>query len=206
AFDMKLDRNSSSTVSLSEVEVIQLLNELRKHKTESQKSYRDYLLVTTMLTTSLRIAEVLQMDVSFIRSDNITGQSYMEIIQKKNRVRKVLIPQKLLEEYMEYAGKHEIKGPVFTNIKNNVSESMVLTQKGSYKIIKGLVEKYLNKSGIGNHSLRKSFIELANKRRISPVSIMKATGHSTLQMIKYYDTTDELSDNASSDIAKVLLE
>ena len=38
------------------------------------------------------------------------------------------------------------------------------------------------------------------------MSIIKATGHSTLNMSKYYDTSDELADNVISKIAQALLE
>jgi len=196
-FDMRLEQNSSSTCSLSEIEIIKLMDALRQNRDRRQKDYRDYLLIGTMLTTSLRISEVLQIDAGKIQTDNITGQYYIEVLQKKNRLRKVLIPRKLMEDYQQYAREYSINGPLFTTMKNNVSDSTCLTQAGCYKIIRSVVREYIGKQGIGNHSMRKSFIELANKRKLSPVSIMKATGHSTLQMIKYYDTSDELANNAT---------
>ena len=76
---------------------------------------------------------------------------------------------------------------------------------GSYKNSKKKSKQYLERNYICNHSLRKSFIELANKRGLSPVYVAKSTGHSTIQMIKYYDTTEELADNASDDIGDFLL-
>lgn len=204
-FDMKQERNTSSTPSLSEVDIIKLLDCLKEKICKSQKDYRDYLLISTMLITSLRISEAIQISLDQIKCDNITGHYYVEIYQKNNRVRKVLIPGKLLQDYREYGEKFEITSFIFTSMKNNVSSRKRLTQQGCYKIVRKKIKEYLNKDKISNHSLRKSFIELANKRRLSPVSIAKATGHSTLQMIKYYDTSEELLDNATSDIAKVLL-
>ncbi|MEQ8225883.1 MAG: hypothetical protein ABRQ37_26460 [Candidatus Eremiobacterota bacterium] len=45
-----------------------------------------------------------------------------------------------------------------------------------------------------------------NNRKFSLIFIMKATCHSTLQMVKYYDTSDELADNATVEMAEALLE
>jgi len=46
------------------------------------------------------------------------------------------------------------------------------------------------------HSLRKTFIELALDAKEDYINIANATGHSTLEMIKYYDTRSKLEKNA----------
>lgn len=54
------------------------------------------------------------------------------------------------------------------------------------------------------HSLRKTFIELALDNGDDLISIANATGHSTVEMIKYYDTRDRLKNNAVNSLAGLI--
>ena len=60
------------------------------------------------------------------------------------------------------------------------------------------------------HSFRKSFIEMALNNNEDFISIINATGHSTVEMVKYYDTRDTrdtrdtLKNNAVHGMAKLI--
>ena len=54
------------------------------------------------------------------------------------------------------------------------------------------------------HSFRKSFIEIALNNSEDFISIINATGHSTVEMVKYYDTRDTLKHNAAHQMAKFI--
>jgi len=53
------------------------------------------------------------------------------------------------------------------------------------------------------HSLRKAFIEHALDLGSDLVSIANATGHSSIEMVKYYDTRDRLKNNAIHEVSRL---
>jgi hypothetical protein len=50
---------------------------------------------------------------------------------------------------------------------------------------------------------RKSFIEMALNNQEDFISIINATGHATVEMVKYYDTRDTLN-NAVHEMSKLI--
>jgi site-specific recombinase XerD len=48
------------------------------------------------------------------------------------------------------------------------------------------------RKNITPHSLRKRFIELALDNDVDLISICNATGHGSIEMVKYYDGRDKL--------------
>lgn len=65
-----------------------------------------------------------------------------------------------------------------------------------YEFVAKLVIKRFPGRRITPHSFRKSFIELTLNNNEDFISIINATGHSTVEMVKYYDTRDRLKNNA----------
>jgi integrase len=57
---------------------------------------------------------------------------------------------------------------------------------------------------ISPHSLRKTFIELALDNNQDLIAISNATGHRTIEMVKYYDTRDRLKNNAVNSLAGLI--
>ena len=54
------------------------------------------------------------------------------------------------------------------------------------------------------HSLRKTFIELALDNGDDLIAICNATGHNSVEMVKYYDTRDRLKNNAINSLAGLI--
>ena len=54
------------------------------------------------------------------------------------------------------------------------------------------------------HSLRKTFIELALDNGDDLIAICNATGHESVEMVKYYDTRDRLKNNAINSLSGLI--
>ena len=57
---------------------------------------------------------------------------------------------------------------------------------------------------ISPHSLRKTFIELALDNGDDLISICNATGHGSVEMVKYYDTRSRLKNNAVNSLGGLI--
>lgn len=71
-------------------------------------------------------------------------------------------------------------------------------------MVKDLAFQVIPEKHITPHSLRKTFIELALNNKEDFISIINATGHSTVEMINYYDTRSALKNNAIHSIATLI--
>jgi len=60
----------------------------------------------------------------------------------------------------------------------------------AYNIIREIIVGIFPGSKLSPHSFRKGFIEQALNRKNDLISIANATGHASIEMIKYYDTRD----------------
>lgn len=69
-------------------------------------------------------------------------------------------------------------------------------------MVKKVSSLIVPEKNITPHSLRKTFIELALNNNEDFISIINATGHATVEMVKYYDTRDCLKNNAIHSIAR----
>ena len=67
-----------------------------------------------------------------------------------------------------------------------------------------MVAKVVDGKRATPHSFRKAFIEMALNNQEDFISIINATGHSTVEMVKYYDTRDTLKNNAVHGMAKLI--
>ena len=91
-------------------------------------------------------------------------------------------------------------------MRNNTTKSLnkPLNTSYIYQLVQRVVSKVANGKRATSHSFRKTFIELALNNQEDFISIINATGHATVEMVKYYDTRDTLKNNAVHGMAKLI--
>ncbi|MFT7525252.1 MAG: integrase, partial [Arenicella sp.] len=108
---------------------------------------------------------------------------------------------------LEYKSMYETTSEyVFSPVRNNSTKSLnkPLNTSYIYQLVQRVVSKVANGKRATPHSFRKTFIELALNNQEDFISIINATGHSTVEMVKYYDTRDTLKNNAVHGMAKLI--
>ena len=101
----------------------------------------------------------------------------------------------LLTRLKEYQLKYEVHSEyIFCPIRNNSTKTLnkPLNTSYIYQIVKKSVSKVADGKKATPHSFRKSFIEMALNNQEDFISIINATGHSTVEMVKYYVSRDSL--------------
>ena len=82
----------------------------------------------------------------------------------------------------------------FFSFTKDISKPLSSTQIN--RIVETIVQEVIPEKHITPHSFRKTFIELALSNNVSLVDIMNGTGHSSVEMVKYYDSRSKLDNNA----------
>jgi len=173
-----------------------------KQKT-SQTAFRDYLAICFLSVLALRRNELVGLkwtDIDFEASS-------ANIFQKGGSYKLLPIPGNLMTKLLEYKNKFEIKSDyIFSPVRNNSTKSLnkPLNTTYIYKLIKKTVFKVANGKYATPHSFRKSFIEMALNNQEDFISIINATGHATVEMVKYYDTRNTLKNNAVHGMSKLI--
>ena len=95
---------------------------------------------------------------------------------------------------------------IFHPVRNNRTKELNKPIRTEYifEMVKKIAVRVVPDKNITPHSFRKTFIELALNNKEDFISIINATGHSTVEMIKYYDTRDALKNNAIHSIANII--
>lgn len=106
----------------------------------------------------------------------------------------------LLEEFRE-ASQGELNF-VFHDLRSKRDQP--ITGTAVYLIVKNLIRGIFPDSKLTPHSFRKGFIEQALNRKNDLVSIVNATGHASIEMVKYYDTRDARENNAIHDVGEMV--
>ena len=174
-----------------------LIHDEAKVSLETIKELRDYLMLALM-SMSLRRNEVVKLRWSDINSST----PHLEVYQKWWSTKLIPLPSSIYELMMQlWKDKMMIwlvSDYIFSPIKNNSTGDLTKPISADYvfELIRKLAAVcWINKK-ITPHSLRKTFIELALDNKEDYINIANATGHSTLEMIKYYDTRSKLEKNA----------
>ena len=182
-------QSRSRTVSLSAPQLKKLLGTLKKASRDFN-GHRDYLLMKVLALTSVRISEALQIRFSsIIKLGNIWHQS---VLQKGGRERPVVIQNSLYKEIAWFCKKYHV------DIVLCKADGSPISREHAFRIVRKRIHQVLGIPDASPHSLRKTFIELAQSRNVNPVEIMNSTGHAHMDMIAYYDNRSPLKHNASS--------
>lgn len=171
---------------------------------QTVKELRDYLMLALM-SMSLRRNEVVKLRWSDIDSTT----PHLIVYQKWWSTKLIPLPSSIFELLMQL-GKDKMlvwleSDYIFSPIRNNSTGDLSKPISADY--VFELIRKLAAACGIDKkitpHSLRKTFIELALDSKEDYINIANATGHSTLEMIKYYDTRSKLEKNAVNNMGDI---
>jgi len=199
---LKTERRSTTT-SLSRSEIIDILKYTYERRKRSQTGYRDYLAICCLSVLALRRNEL----VGLKWTDMDEGASSLNVFQKGGSYKLLPLPKSLLDQFVWYRDNYnQISDYIFAPVRNNATKSLnkPLNTAYIYSLVKRVVAQVTNGKDATPHSFRKSFIEMALNNQEDFISIINATGHSTVEMVKYYDTRDTLKNNAVHGMAKLI--
>ncbi|MFN8672219.1 MAG: site-specific integrase [Candidatus Sericytochromatia bacterium] len=198
---LKVHRRSTTT-SCTRAEIFEVLESLKKKKEINELGFRNYLMFLFMFLLALRRNEIANLQWKDLNKD----RQSITVFQKGGTYKELPLPDnllKLLFEFKEKYGKHSsyIFHPVVNNrtgdTKKPVSTDLI------FKIVREEVSKILPDKNITPHSFRKTFIEQALNNNQDFISIINATGHTSIEMVKYYDTRDKLKNNAINNMGNI---
>ena len=189
-------RKKSSTQSLTRGEILDLLKFVKGEHKETEKSFRDFLIMIFLFNLALRCNEVSKLKWSDIDH----SKRSIDVFQKGGTYKTLPIPPTLCDLLREFKELHRTDSYpyIFIPTCNNVSKELLkpLSTSQIAKIVELIGAKVIPDKPITPHSLRKTFIELCLDDKTDFISILNATGHSHTDMIRYYDGRDNLKNNA----------
>jgi integrase len=189
----------STTVSLLRNEVQEIMNYLKNEKENSEKDFRNYLIFMFLFLLALRRNEIVNLQWKDINTDRRS----VSVFQKGGTYKELPLPENLLNLLMQFKEFYGKPSPyIFHPLVNNKTKDLhkPVSPDRVFKIVKEVVGKVLPGKKITPHSFRKTFIELALNNNQDFISIINATGHTSIEMIKYYDTRNTLENNAINNL------
>lgn len=198
-------KRKSTTQSLSRGEMVDLLAYGKAQHRQSEKKYRDYLLILFAFSLALRRSEIARIRIDDIGSTEHTPT--IKIYRKGGQEEILPLPEQLaslvvclLDTYPTTS--HYLFRPVRNRATNDLEKPISTT--GIFQIIRGMANTLFPDKKITPHSLRKSFVEISLNNGEEVSGIMNATGHSSVDMVNYYDGRDSLENNAIRGMAKFI--
>lgn len=174
----KIERKAPSILSSSQVELL-----LEQPKTSELKGLRDKAMLELVYATGIRVTELINLDV--VDLDLKKGYVIAKNNEKQRTIPIGSMAAKALNEYLEKARAHMIKGEDNTSLFVNVNGNR-LTRQGFWKIIKLYQEQAHIDVDITPHTLRHSFAVhlLENGAQINQIQEM--LGHSDKTSTQVY--------------------
>ena len=208
-FEKHTTEKHSNTVSLDRGELIDLLQCQRNmyHIATGTTKYRELrnYLILSFLSMSLRRNEVSKLQ----RQDYDMTAKSIKVFQKGWSYKYIPLPEAiatLLCLYQEQQTQRGYEtGYIFTPTKNNSTFTLnkPISTDYIFQLLSSICKKCKISKNITPHSLRKTFIEMSLTNQQDYINIANATGHSTIEMIKYYDTRSKLKNNAINSMGGV---
>ncbi len=198
----KTERRSTTT-SLTRAEVIDFLAFAKAEHRQSEAKFRNYLIIIFLFALALRRDEVSNLkwdDVDF-------PQQTANVYQKGGSFKLLPLPIGVISILDEFKQQYGDRCPyIFHPVRNNRTKELHKPIRTEYifEVVKKIALQVVPDKKITPHSFRKTFIELALNNKEDFISIINATGHATVEMIKYYDTRDTLKNNAIHSIATII--
>lgn len=169
-------QSKSITKSLTFDKIKHLLDKLQSYTKFGFCDHVKYVLTATLATTGLRISEVLQITTSMVEEGCIS------IVQKRGKTRKLELPPQTQKALWDFICLYDIKGGVF-----QTSTRQVMGRVYAHRIVK-------KATGISPHGFRKSVIEMLIDKGIHNHEVAKVSGHSSINMVFYYDNRDTVAE------------
>jgi integrase len=194
----------STTESLSRGEVVDMLTGSEAKAKEGEAEMRNYIMLACLFGLALRRSEVARLRWDDISKDG----SSITIYRKGGEPQELPLPPKLAWYFGEFAEKYGTESPyIFRPVQNNRGGGNLnkpISTKAVFRIVRKTAQEVAPQKHITPHSLRKTFIELALSEKEDVHAIMNATGHSRVEMLRYYDTRDQMEHNAINRLARFL--
>lgn len=196
---LKVKKNSTTT-SLNRDEMFEVMNYLKLNSDKSTRSLRDYLIFMCMFYLALRRSEAANLKWVDLNHDRCSVTVY----QKGGTYKELPLPDHLYTLLLDFKRSDKIKSDyIFHPVVNN--RTQIINKPVSpdliFKIVKKVITKILPEKNITPHSFRKTFIEFALNNKQDFISIINATGHTNIEMVRYYDTRDKLKNNAINNMS-----
>jgi integrase/recombinase XerC len=199
---LKMEKRSTTT-SLTRAEVIDFLEFAKGQHRLSETKFRNYLIVVFLFALALRRDEVANLkwdDVDF-------SQQTVNVYQKGGSYKLLPLPNNITQSLQEFKRLYGDSCPyVFHPVRNNSTKELnkPIGSEYIFEMVQKMASQVVPNKKITPHSFRKTFIELALNNKEDFISIINATGHATVEMVKYYDTRDTLKNNAIHSIANII--
>lgn len=193
----------STTTSLTRAEMIDVLAYAKAEHFLSEGKFRNYLILVFLFALALRREEAANLKWSDIN----LPQHTINVYQKGGTQKLLPLPVSVVRLLEEFRGRFGASCEyVFHPVRNNRTKELRKPIRTEYifEMIKKIAAHVVPEKNITPHSFRKTFIELALNNREDFISIINATGHATVEMIKYYDTRDALKNNAIHSVASLV--
>lgn len=199
---LKTERRSTTT-SLTRAEMIDLLEFTKGEHRLNETKFRNYLILVFMFGLALRRDETSNLkwsDVNF-------QQQTINVYQKGGSYKLLPLPISIVILLDEFKQKYGNACPyIFHPVRNNRTKELNKPIRTNYifEMVAKIAFLVVPDKKITPHSFRKTFIELALNNKEDFISIINATGHATVEMVKYYDTRDTLKHNAIHSVARII--
>lgn len=197
---LKTERRSTTT-SLTRAEMVDFLEFAKGEHRLSETKFRNYLVLVFMFGLALRRDEV-----SNLKWDDINfAQQTANVYQKGGSYKLLPLPISIILLLKEFQTLYPNNCPyIFHPVRNNRTKELdkPICTEYIFDMVKKMAVRVIPGKNITPHSFRKTFIELALNNKEDFISIINATGHATVEMIKYYDTRDTLKNNAIHSVAR----
>jgi len=203
SFQAHKTTRKSTTESLTRAEAVDILQFMQGKHRESEKDFRDYLIFLFLNVFALRRNELVGLtwdDINF-------SASTINVYQKGGSTKLLPIPTNIMMYLQRFKETYPSESVyLFRPIKNNTTHELnkPLTSSAIYQLVEKIMLKFLPDKNITPHSFRKTFIELSIANKEDFVAITNATGHTNINMIGYYCTSDSLKHNAIHGMARLV--
>lgn len=187
---------------------VQELAHLSQQKPKKMLSSWQQMLIIWLLMLSLRRNEAANLKWDdWDRTKNI-----LTVFGKWQKYKYLPVPKKIsnyLETYQNLKTTHGYESNyIFSPINNNRTwdTNKPITWTYIFNTIKKITQHLQNdwlidpEKTLTPHSFRTTFVKLALDKHATDIEIMNATGHSTSQMVKYYDSRSPIEVNAANDM------
>lgn len=164
---------------VKEGEVIQLLDEIVDYTDFA--SYRDYLLIYTLLTLGLRRSELINLRISDVNE----ARKILSVMGKGNKERRLPLSSEFLKLYQQYLAIRQTITPQSSHVFVT-NGGKQLYPKFVYNLVKNKISQVSAIHKKSPHVLRHSFATLLSEKGAQITAIKDLLGHSSLAATQIY--------------------
>ena len=164
----------------------------------TEPGYRDFVLLSTLLSCVLRRSEAAAMDVEDL--GRVSGHAVLHVRKAKGGANQVVkIPQRLDDVIQEYISHHGYRsGPVWRSFSTNQSSGKRLSGSSIYKIVRKHGKNAGIQDHIGAHTLRHTGCTLAIEGGASLQQVQTHARHKNIETtMRYVHQRDKLAHSAA---------